>query len=99
MLFGLVTRAHENTCNQASHTWSDQQVLIGCDVRGNIFFFFWVSVLFVCFFYQITDRVLILYCSQMRKKILILKKLILNESYHEQVNCAEGLKYPKGKHC
>ena len=99
MLFGLVTRAHENTCNQASHTWSDQQVLIGCDVRGNIFFLFWVSVLFVCFFYQITDRVLILYCSQMRKKILILKKLILNESYHEQVNCAEGLKYPKGKHC
>ena len=62
-------------------------------------FLFWVSVLFVCFFYQITDRVLILYCSQMRKKILILKKLILNESYHEQVNCAEGLKYPKGKHC
>lgn len=99
MLFGLVTRAQENTCNQASHTWSDQQVLIGCDVRGNTFFSFLGFCFVYLFFYQITDRVLILYCSQMRKKILILKKLILNESYHEQVNCAEGLKYPKGKHC
>lgn len=50
MLFGLVTRAHENTCNQASHTWSDQQVLIGCDVRGNIFFSF-LGFCFVCLFF------------------------------------------------
>ena len=65
MLFGLVTRAKENTCNQASHTWSDQQVLIGCDVRGNTFFSFLGFCFVYLFFYQITDRVLILYCSQM----------------------------------